>query len=516
MMKSKAIWIKNTSIVTGASIVEYALGLISGVLVARSLGPSEFGLYSYTIWLVAFFSGLALGPFTNALLKYLPEASFSEAKFNVTDIARYFWRLQFWLMLASASMMACFAYLVPELSTTGHNETIFAISIISLLFRSRFRLLVATAQGLERFDVEAISLVVSAVVNLAAIIIVFALKLSLVNFFYVYLFTGFLQWIIATFLIKRWIPDRNRDSQRQIDFRDFRSFLVSTSIVTVISIIGNRTLEFFLLKNFSTTVEIGYFSVAVTFFGATVQLMTTGIGATLTPAFARKVAQFGDAGAGAVFNDYLHLFLIFGLAAAGVGALAIPSLVTLMYGADYAPAEKGLFIAQLLSAVFIFNLPFSSYMLSSKYAVDRVKVSILNIIVNTILALYLIPRFGSTGAVASFSLTFIVGAIASAAYVRHRLEFTLFKPASFRIGLAFLVTFLSFYYLRELFPSKLFIIVSSLLFLISYLYILLRSRVFKRFEIVGFLAFFQRLSFLSQKFRDSISLLLLSQARCLD
>jgi O-antigen/teichoic acid export membrane protein len=43
MSKSNASWIKNTSIVTGASIVEYAFGLIAGILVARSLGPSEFG-----------------------------------------------------------------------------------------------------------------------------------------------------------------------------------------------------------------------------------------------------------------------------------------------------------------------------------------------------------------------------------------------------------------------------------------------------------------------------------------
>ena len=291
---------------------------------------------------------------------------------------------------------------------------------------------------------------------------------------------------------------------------------MSTTIVTLISILGNRTLEFLLLKYFSTTIEIGYFSVAVTFFGATVQLMTTGIGATLTPAFARKVAQFGDAGAGAVFNDYLHLFFIFGLAAAGVGALAIPSLVTLMYGAAYAPAETGLFIAQLLSAVFIFNLPFSSYMLSSKYAGDRVKVSVLNIIVNTILALLLIPKFGSIGAIASFSLTFVFGAVVSAAYVKHRLQFTLFQPASIRIMLVFLMTFLACYYSRAISTSKFFIILSSLLFALSYFYLLLLSRVFKQVEIAGFLDFFCRLAFLPPALRDSFSRILLSQVRYLD
>jgi O-antigen/teichoic acid export membrane protein len=516
MSKSNASWIKNTSIVTGASIVEYAFGLIAGILVARSLGPSEFGLYSYTLWLVAFFSGIALGPFTNALLKYLPEARFSKSTLDEFDIAKLFWRLQSWLMLASASLMACFAYLAPELSTTGSSTSILVISILSLFFRSRFRLIVATAQGLERFDIEAISLILSAVVNLAVILIVFALKLSLIEFLYAYLLTGLVQWICASILIRQRLPVRNIPSRSKIDYRYFRPFLVSTTIVTLISILGNRTLEFLLLKYFSTTVEIGYFSVAVTFFGATAQLMTTGIGATLTPAFARKVAQFGDAGAGAVFNDYLHLFFIFGLAAAGVGALAIPSLVTLMYGAAYAPAETGLFIAQLLCAVFIFNLPFSSYMLSSKYAGDRVKVSVLNIIVNTVLALYLIPKFGSVGAIASFSLTFLFGAIASAAYVKHRLQFTLFQPASIRIAFVFLMTFLACYYLRAISTSNFLILLSSLLFALSYFYFLLRSKVFKQAEIAGFLDFSRRLAFLPPTLRDWFSRILLSQVRYLE
>jgi O-antigen/teichoic acid export membrane protein len=262
--------------------------------------------------------------------------------------------------------------------------------------------------------------------------------------------------------------------------------------------------------------DIGYFAVAVTFFGATVQLMTTGIGATLTPAFSRKVAEFGDAGAGAVFANYLHLFFIFGLAAAGGGALAVPSLVTLLYGEAYAPAETGLFIAQMLSAVFIFNLPFSSYMLSSKYASDRVKVSAFNLLVNTILAIVLIPKFGSVGAVISFSLTFIFGAAVSAVYVKRRLSFTVIQPTSIRIALVFLSTFIACYCLREIYPSKILTILTSPLFLFSYFYLLLRSKVFKREEVDGFLGTFNRIKFLPSKFRDLVSRLLLSTVKYQD
>jgi O-antigen/teichoic acid export membrane protein len=516
MTNSNASWLKNTSLVTGASIIEYAFGLISGILVARSLGPSDFGIYSYVLWLVAFFSGLALGPFTNALLKYLPEARFSKTETSVVDITRLFWRLQSWLLLATACLMLSFAYFAPQLSTIGDSASIAGISVISLFFRSRFRLLVATAHGLERFDVEAISLVLSAVANLIVVFGVFALKLSLNEFLYAYLFTGVLQWVCATLLINKRLPYDDRDMRERVDLRPLRPFLVSTSIVCIISILSNRTLEFFLLKRFSTTMDIGYFAVAVTFFGATVQLMTTGIGATLTPAFSRKVAEFGDAGAGAVFADYLHLFFIFGLAAAGGGALAVPSLVTLLYGEAYAPAETGLFIAQMLSAVFIFNLPFSSYMLSSKYASDRVKVSAFNLLVNTILAIVLIPKFGSVGAVLSFSLTFIFGATVSAVYVKRRLSFTVIQPTSIRIALVFLSTFIACYCLREIHPSKILTILTSPLFLFSYFYLLLRSKVFKREEVDGFLGTFNRIKFLPSKFRDLVSRLLLSTVKYQD
>jgi O-antigen/teichoic acid export membrane protein len=40
-----------TLIATGGNLAEYAVGLLVSIVIARTLGPADFGVFSYAVWL---------------------------------------------------------------------------------------------------------------------------------------------------------------------------------------------------------------------------------------------------------------------------------------------------------------------------------------------------------------------------------------------------------------------------------------------------------------------------------
>ena len=50
-MKEKIALLRNVALVAMASYVESAVGLLAGVLIARTLGPTDYGHYAFGIWL---------------------------------------------------------------------------------------------------------------------------------------------------------------------------------------------------------------------------------------------------------------------------------------------------------------------------------------------------------------------------------------------------------------------------------------------------------------------------------
>ncbi|HET6319095.1 MAG TPA: oligosaccharide flippase family protein, partial [Chloroflexota bacterium] len=86
------------AIVTSAGVVRLGLGFVASLLIARALGPSDFGVYAVLAATVGIVGGLAEGGLTEAaVLRVSAVATKAEAAVR----ARAF----FWLRIALASLV---------------------------------------------------------------------------------------------------------------------------------------------------------------------------------------------------------------------------------------------------------------------------------------------------------------------------------------------------------------------------------------------------------------------------
>ena len=73
-MNRRVAVLRSIGIVTVSTYIEYALGLLMSVWIARSLGPSDFGRYAFTVWLCGWLIVCSNHALTTSSTKFIAEA----------------------------------------------------------------------------------------------------------------------------------------------------------------------------------------------------------------------------------------------------------------------------------------------------------------------------------------------------------------------------------------------------------------------------------------------------------
>src|SRR5215468_6231914 len=89
------------AVVTSAGVVRLGLGFVASLVIARALGPADFGIYAVLAATVGIVGGLAEGGLTEAAV--LRIASVWPARLST---ARHRSRAFFWLRLGLAALVA--------------------------------------------------------------------------------------------------------------------------------------------------------------------------------------------------------------------------------------------------------------------------------------------------------------------------------------------------------------------------------------------------------------------------
>ncbi len=82
--------VRNLLLANSSNYLEYFFGLIVSMLIARSLGPSEFGTYVFLIWLVSIAVAFANEGLALSVTKHIAEIGNDESTPDSSTIIHYF------------------------------------------------------------------------------------------------------------------------------------------------------------------------------------------------------------------------------------------------------------------------------------------------------------------------------------------------------------------------------------------------------------------------------------------
>lgn len=394
-MSQAANTFKNTAHSTFGVWLEFFLGMLASIIIARTLTPSTYGQYSFMMWSASVFVIAANGGLTTAVIKFMAAAPDDQQKAAVRNFIR---GLQHRFLLGMVTVAIALAAIEPGLFSDSASWITWSVLLLAAVIKAAYIVEMSASKGRE--DFAAISRVVMLVGPLNILFCVSAAvwQPSLSGFIAVYAMTS-AAYLIAMRVFSGSHSDGealSREKRQQI-WRHIR--ITSGSILLSFMILKQSEVLF--LKLLRPAEEIGFFNIAFTLGFALSALIPGAYSALLLPMMSRQSSSDKDGQRHRLTNAIRYLLALSVPMAAGTWVLG-PSLVQLLYGQAY--AQAGEVLMWIIGGVAIAAIGQAA--VSQLVSTDRQQqVLAINLIV-TVLVLALdwwaISNFGLAGAGPAF------------------------------------------------------------------------------------------------------------------
>ena len=158
---------------------EFALGMLTSIVIARHLGPHLFGAYSGVIWLMAMGTAISNAGTASAAIKFIAEQRGAGRDDQIAPLLAYLRGAQrkfLLVVLVASALLLVFAghEVAPSLDTW----MVLGFLVATIPLRAGYMFNVGTAKGFENFRANAMVALVAAPTNLALVLLVSWLDLS--------------------------------------------------------------------------------------------------------------------------------------------------------------------------------------------------------------------------------------------------------------------------------------------------------------------------------------------------
>ncbi|WP_199099434.1 oligosaccharide flippase family protein [Dyella sp. ASV21] len=404
-MSSRTAILRSVTIVSVSSYIEFALGLLVSVWIARALGPSDFGRYAFTVWLCGWLIVCSNHALTTSSTKFIAEAEGAGQTQVASHIAYWLNQVQHKSSLIVVGLFLLALTIIQP--AEWHNGLLpaAAMVVVATVSKANYAMRVAIAKGQEHFEPEAIATVLGGVVGMGLVLAAMVLHAGLLAFVGLFTVACLLLNLINRVAYRHYcVPFGKGPIPLELKARLVRHLRL-TAVLILVGSCKAGTIEVFLLNTFSTTTAVGFFAIAGTLTKGAVQLFSVGLTSTLLPYMSKSYGQKGHENAVRFLGEASRFYWALGLLIAGLGLVTTPDIVTLMYGHRYVDAIPAIETMLVLAGLLLVVNGIAAYQTVVDRQGDRVRIAMISLTVNAVLGLALVPWLGLTGAVLAYAGT---------------------------------------------------------------------------------------------------------------
>ena len=388
-------------LVTGSTYVTYALGMLTSIIIARTLGPDDFGRYAYVVWLAGLLVVMANNGITTTAIRFVSESLGRGSAVDAGSVHGWLHRRQ----LASGLLVAIgFIALLPHLRPTGWDGGLglfAAVTLVAGLCKAWFIFDVSIAKGHGHYGIEAGATVLMSVVSIAFVLGLMLAGAGLEAYVLLFAAVGVGHAVAGSVLRRRAALFSSHAPLDALLLPRVRTHLWWTVLLVLAWALGNKSIETWLLNRTASAAAVGYFAIAAALTRGGIDMLASGLGTVLMPMMAHAYGSGGSKRAGVILASSLRYYAALGLLLAGGGALVAPQAVALLYGSAYGDVVLPLQVMVVVGGVTLGEASFGALLSTTDNQKLRVGFVVLSLLVTASLAFYLVPRYGLMGAVAA-------------------------------------------------------------------------------------------------------------------
>ncbi len=408
-MSTRGQVIRNTLFSSVGIYTEYFLGMLTSIIIARHLGPADFGAYSLVIWLVATGVAITNSGVASAVIRFIAELRGAGRESQIRSLLAWAWRVQAgFLAVVLLGGTALFLVQGQRLMPGFNHGILLAILLLTTALRASYMLNVGIAKGFENFRATAVIAVIVAPLNLLLILVAWWLDGPMEWFLGTFTISSFVFWWISRRQVASLLPPpQPREALDGDTRRRLRSYTALVAVTVAVNFITASEVEVLFLTLFDSAASAGKFKVAFQLSSGALLLVPGVFGALLLPMMANALAQGREVASRRLSMSTTYLTALAAPLVA-FGVLFASDIIGLLYGAAYAPAAFVFAGCLAAGAVATASQAASSYLLGA----DRQRMLMVVILafaaVKLVLDVVLIRRYGLTGAVVAFAATSVL------------------------------------------------------------------------------------------------------------
>ena len=403
---SKQSALKNTLYSTIATYVEYFFGLVISILIARQLGPDQFGVYSYLMWLVTLSIILINGGISIGGIKFIAEARAKDVSQDIFPIYRYFQQVQIKKLAVYLLVTCLFVYFFSEQLVKNIAPELLYVVIGASVIKTFHTYCISIFKGFEDFRTIAIVVGIVSPINFVLVLVCYFTVQPLEVFLMVYLIVSITYLLISyPLLFKKIRQYKEKKAKTSSELRTRMSkHLWTTSWTAILSFIVLRQSELFFLNLYSTHEQMAFFNVGYSLAFAAITLVPGVYSAILLPLMARKNKEKGGRSI-AQLKLALRYMLKLIIAIIFPVCFYAEEIFEVLYGHQYSGAILSFQVILICTSLKTLSDCTIAYLLSIDKQALILKLNIVASILTLSLDYYLIKKYQLTGALIAFSIS---------------------------------------------------------------------------------------------------------------
>lgn len=396
--------IRNTGVILVGNAANKVLNFIVLIYLARYLGSSDFGKYSFVFAYLFFFSVLTLLGINKIVVREISKDKTIQEKIigNALSIR----------LLLSIAAIILSLIIINLLNYPFDTKVLVYIMSITLLFSSIRVTYASVFEAHLRMEYSALANFVEAIISAILILSIIFLKGNLIHILGALVISNISNLLTTFFLSKRFV-----NPKFEFNFV-YAKKILGASILTGVALIFRAIyykIDMLMLSLMKTYAAVGYYSAAYTLIAA-LEIIPTAIMMSIFPLMSRYTKSSRES-LEIVYEKGFRLTLMIALPIAVITALFSEEIILLIYGSEFLPSSFALSIL-IWSVVFLFmNILFGHLIISM--GKERIMAYIAGImaLVNIVLNYLLIPQYSYVGASIATVFTEVLGAIICFYYI---------------------------------------------------------------------------------------------------
>jgi O-antigen/teichoic acid export membrane protein len=392
---------KAAALMTGSTYISYGLGIVVSALIARDLGPADYGRYAYVVWMSGVLVVIACAAFNTTAIRFISECMGRDDPVQARAVHHRI-RSVLWIgIAATAAGFVAMTLVDPPSGWSGMIGWFVAATLTSFGIKAAYLFDTSVAKGWGRFTVEAYSMIGVTLLNAIGVCALAWRHSGLEAYLVMFSLTSLAYFVAGASLLRRAGISPSAGAIPAALRAQMRHHSLWTLVLGVSAVLGNRSFETYLLGRGFGSADVGFFAIASALVRGAIDIFTVGLSTVLMPAMAQAIGRHDHARVNLILSESMRYFVFVGLFLGGVGCLLATPIITLMYGHKYDAVVPLFRMLLLVGAATASEGAFGALLTTTDRQTVRATIALGSIVVSATTAFTLVPRFGLEGAVAS-------------------------------------------------------------------------------------------------------------------